>query len=797
MNEKRFFILWLILYHLLFVNIYAQDYSKALKGRVIDSDTKQPLPGINIVLLNTPVFTATTSNNDGYFRFDLLKAGRYQVKFSMVGYHDAVLSNIAVTSGKETILNVEMHEKVADIQEVVITAKRDKTRANNEFAPISARSFSMEETKRYSGTFNDPARMVQTFPGVISANDENNAIVVRGNSPRGILWRLEGVEIPNPNHFAGSEAASGGGVAMLSANMLGKTDFLSGAFPAEYGNALSGVMDLNYRKGNNEKHEITLQAGILGAEVALEGPFSHKSKASYLVNYRYSTLELFALMGFQIGGDITPKYQDLSFNLSFPTKRAGTFTFFGLGGMSSLGTTVQKDTTKWQSLQDKSSDNMHYYMGTAGITHLLLPDAKTYIKTTLSLSYTNSGNHTDTFTTQLNPTTIAEEKYLYYYARLAVMLNRKIDSKNLLRSGIYYTGTFYNLRNKDFNFTTQQLETRVQGNGNTHLLQAYWQWKHRFSESLSITSGLHFTYFFLNKKAALEPRANVEWKPAFNHSLSVGVGLHNRTDAISAYISNVETPGGLRSANMNLNMSKAVHAVLGYDFIFLKDFRLHAETYFQYLFQVPAGRDSNAWYAIVNENDGFVSFPLTNKGKGMNYGLELTVEKFFTQNYFFLVTTSLFNSRYAATDGVWRNTAYNGNYVLNVLGGKEFILGKQKINIIGVNTKILYRGGMRITPIDLEASRAQQQTIYNHNQAFSEKLPDYLRVDFGAYFRRNKKRWSWILSVDIQNVINRKNVAQKVYDPQKDNIRIIRNLGIVPVISWKVEFGIKKKQIQK
>jgi hypothetical protein len=782
-----------LIFLLFSLSVQAQNYTQSLKGRVVDADTKQPMEGVNIMLLNQPEFVGTTSQTDGYFKFENLKAGRYSIKFSMVGYHDAMLNNITVTSGKETVLNVEMSEKIADMQEVVVMAKRDKARANNEFAPISARSFSMEETKRYAGTLNDPARMVQTFPGVISANDENNAIVVRGNSPRGILWRLEGVEIPNPNHFAGSEGASGGGVAMLSANMLGKTDFLSGAFPAEYGNALSGVMDLNFRKGNNEKHEVTLQAGVLGAEAALEGPFSKKSKASYLVNYRYSTLELFALTGFKIGGDVTPKYQDLSFNFSFPTKRLGTFTWFGLGGLSGLGASVQKDTAQWQSIQDKTADNQHYYMGTTGFTHLLLPDAKTYIKTTLSFSYSNSGSNADTFSNKFEPTTVSEKSYQYYNARLAMVFNRKVDAQNLLRCGFYYTGTFYNLRDKDFNFLLQQLQTRVQGKGNTHLVQAYWQWKHRFSEVLSITSGMHFTYFLLNKRAALEPRANIEWKPAFNQALSVGVGLHNRTDAVSAYVSSVETANGTAQANLNLNMTQAAHAVLGYDFVFLKDFRLHAETYFQFLFQIPTGLDSNAWYAVVNANDGFVNFPLANKGKGMNYGLELTLEKFFSKNYFFLVTTSIFNSRYAGSDGAWRNTAYNGNYVLNVLGCKEFVLGKQKVNIIGITAKILYRGGMRITPIDLAQSRQQQTTVYDNSRAFDEKLPDYLRMDFGTYFRRNKKHWSWILTFDAQNIINRQNVAYKVYDPQRDEIRIIRNLGIIPVVSWKVEFGIKMK----
>ncbi|MCS6819021.1 MAG: hypothetical protein NZ522_03650, partial [Chitinophagales bacterium] len=549
------------------------------------------------------------------------------------------------------------------------------------------------------------------------------------------------------------------------------------------------------RKGNSEKHEATIQGGVLGAEAALEGPISRKHNSSYLINYRYSTLQLFALTGLKIGGDITPRYQDLSFNLSFPAKKYGMFTLFGLGGISSLGTKVKEDTLQWQSLQDKTASRQSYRMATTGITHLIFPDNQTYIKTTLAFSYASNLSQADTFSATLRPFNISSETYDYYYSRMAVTANRKIDSRNLVRCGAYLTFTYYSLNNQQYNFFNRRTETLARAKGLTQLVQSYWQWKYRFSEALSITTGLHFTYFMLNKRAALEPRANIEWKPLSNHSLSLAVGLHNRTDAVSAYISKIENSFGLISqANLSLDMTRAAHAVLGYDFIFLKDFRLHAETYFQYLYNIPSGTDDKAWFAVVNENDGFVNFPLINKGRGMNYGLELTLEKSLSKNYFFLVTASLFESRYAGTDLVWRNTAFNGNYVLNILGSKEFFLGKQKMQLIGFTAKALFRGGMRITPLDLEASRANGRAVYDYSRAFSEKLPDYFRLDFGAYFRKNNKRWSWILSFDAQNIIDRRNVAFKIYDAQKQEVKIIRNLGIIPVISWKAEFGFGKKE---
>lgn len=423
---------------LLYVCATAQQFTSTIKGRVTDKESKQPLWGVNILVLNTnPPLGAATDEN-GNFKIENISVGRHTLRFTYVGYADATISEVLLTSGKETFLNIEMQEKVKEMQEVVITNHRDKSKANNDFATVSVRSFSAEEMNRYAGTINDPARMAQSFAGVMTSNDENNQIVVRGNSPRGLLWRMEGVEIPNPNHFAGSEGSTGGGVSILSSNMLTNTDFLSGAFPAEFGNALSGVFDLNLRKGNTEKWEFAAQAGILGLEAALEGPFSRKYKGSYLINYRYSTLDILSLMGIKIGGNVLPKYQDVAFNFSFPSKKAGTFTLFGIGGLSSLGENAKRDTAAWKTLSDKSEYRQKQMMGVIGATHLLLlKDNRTYIKSAVSYSYTNNNSENDTLSNDFSPFSLSNEKFIYQTLRANVTLNSKLNSRNTIRSGFY------------------------------------------------------------------------------------------------------------------------------------------------------------------------------------------------------------------------------------------------------------------------------------------------------------------------------------------------------------------------
>jgi len=773
----------LLLLLLLVLSGSAQQFTATVKGQVTDKESRQSLAEVLVVILpanSSPL--VTTTDAEGKFKLLNVPVGRHPMKLSLVGYQEINIAELAVNTGKETMLNFSLEEKVTSLKEVAVTSARDKTKSANEFAAVSARSFSADEMMRYAGTLNDPARMAQSFAGVMTANDENNQIVVRGNSPRGLLWRMEGIEIPNPNHFAGSEGSTGGGVSILSANMLTNTDFYSGAFAAEYGNALSGVFDLNLRKGNTDKREYTFQAGILGLEAALEGPFSKKYGGSYLVNYRYSTLDILALMGLKIGGNVLPKYQDLAFNFYFPTKKMGSFTLFGLGGLSSLGEKAKQDTSAWTTFSDKSQYEQSQAVGSLGITHLFLfKDQKTYLKTVVAFSHAGQGSQTDTLSNTYEAFPLEKNRFINQTLRAHLQLNTKLNPRNSVRTGIIVNWYWYRLKSDKYSFLTQQTDNLVYQTGQAPLYQAYAQWKHRFSERASLYSGLHLTFSSINNKLYLEPRMGAEFQLTENQTLSAGLGLHSRIDAFSTYTSH--------PSNKNLEFSRAFHSVVGYQLRFLKDFRLKTELYFQYLFQLPVGvAPEQRSFSIVNYDDGFVNFPLQSSGLGYNYGIEITLEKFFTKRYFFTLTTSLFQSKYKARDNTWRNTAYNAGYVLNALGGKEFVVGKKKNNIIGLNAKLIWRGGQRYTPVDLNASIAANETVRDETRAFDEQLPDYFRIDFGTSFRRNKKKYAWVISFDAQNIINRQNVATQIFDLEQQAIVTRRNLGIVPVISWKIQF---------
>lgn len=784
---KRFYFLLLLLPNFLLAQ---QVYNCTLIGQVIDKDSRAPLTGVNVIVSGSGQLDAATTDEFGHFKIEKLLPGRVNVKCSMIGYDDVNMPEVLLSTGKQTNLQIAIQEKVTTMNEVVITSGQDRSRAKNEFSAVSSFSFSVDDAKRYAATLNDPARMAQTFAGVISSNDESNQIVVRGNSPKGMLWKLEGVEIPNPNHFAASEGATGGGVSMLSANMLGNTDFYTGAFQAEFGNALSGVFDLHFRKGNSEKYEFAAQVGILGIEAAAEGPLSKKYKGSFLLNYRYSTLDILKQMGLTFGLSQTPKYQDLAINLFFPTKKRHFFTVFALGGMSSLGNQPVKDSLQWDEPNKKQVEDLRQIMGVFGATNTIYFDEnQTSLYSVVSVSASQNKYNFDTLNNLYNPQTIEQSSFQYITIRAASTLIRKVDLKNVVKTGLifsYYNFDLFN-RSPQVGFPSPQIN--IQTKSNSFLLQGFWQWKHRFNNRLNFISGVHFTYSLINKKFYAEPRASIEYRVKEAHTLSAGIGLHNRLDAFSSYRSTIPaTYNYPTNYNSELEMSRAFHSVIGYNFSFLKDFRVKSEVYFQYLFHIPAGFATNDYYSAINQNDGFVAIPLKSRGAGMNYGIELTVEKFFTNNYYFLFTTSLFDSRYKTESGKWYNTTYNTQYVFNWIGGKEFVLGKKRLSRIAVNAKVLWRGGMRQTPVDVEASKSAGETVYDWSRPFAQKLPDYVRVDLGLSYRKTQKKWDWQIGVEMQNVINRENVAAQVYDNATKSLIYKRNLGIVPVFYFKVQF---------
>lgn len=767
-----------------FNGVIAQGLTQTIRGTVVDKVSQTPLPGTNIVILNSDPMLGATSDADGNFKITNVPVGSHAIKVSFIGYKERTLSLVIVNSGKEVVLNIPIEEDIVQMKEVVITATQ-KEKPINDMAVVSARTFSVEETRKFAAAVNDPARMVTSFAGVVQTDDGNNNVSIRGNSPYGLQWRMEGVDIPNPNHFANAGTA-GGGISILSSQLLTNSDFMTGAFPAEYGNALSGVFDLQLRKGNNEKPEYTLQAGFLGIDVAAEGPFLKGYKGSYLINYRYSTLSILDNIGVSIGDAVT-NFQDLSFNMYLPAGKWGSFSLFGFGGLSDQHLDATKDSASWDSDDDRFNNKYLSNTGAIGLKHSLILSPKTHLQSTLLFAGNEIGDKAykldDTYTEDL----YFHEKDAHKKITFSSVLNHKFSARHSVRTGFYLNKLYYQFYLNDMNEQTLELEELLNAKGDAEMIQVFGQWNVRASERVTLNAGLHYLKLLLNNTSSLEPRASLSYMLKEGENLSLGYGLHSQIQPLGSYFAQVRNDdGSYLRPNENLDLTKSHHFVLAYDNSLNDHLRLKVETYYQHLFDIPISPDENSTLALINTQGGYETDPLVNNGIGRNYGLELTLEQFMHNNVYFVISSSLYDSKYKAADGVWRNTRYNGNYSFNITAGKEFI-GK-KDRVFGINLRTVYSGGFRDTPIDVEKSMQNNETEYVDALAFSEKLPDYFRTDLRLSMKRNRPNSTHTLALDIQNVSNHENIFGRYFEPLTGEVKTAYQLPLLPVLSYKVEF---------
>ncbi|MDR2274250.1 MAG: TonB-dependent receptor [Sphingobacterium sp.] len=763
--------------------------TETVKGLVLDKNTRLPLVGATIVLSANGNTKSVSTDQEGIFRLLQVPVGRQVLQVRMAGYRQEELSELLITSGRENILNIEMEPQANTLSEAVVYANTGK-QPLNQMAMTSGRSFSPEETNRYAGAFFDPARMAQSFPGVVAGGDDNE-IIVRGNSPKSLQWRLEGIEIVNPNHF-GAEGAAGGGISMLNTMVLGKSDFYTGGLAAEYNNAISGVFDLRFRKGNTDKREYTFNVGVLGVGATLEGPFKKGSDASYLISYRYSSLSLLEKAGIKVSDTGIPKYQDLSFNFVFPTKKAGTFSLFGIAGLGKLKETAEHDYQKWEERTDAQNMNLGFNAGSVGLKHQYIANEKLYFNNIISMSVSRNSNTTDTLTQDYVASLYHKDKFTNTAIRYAGSLNYRASKKNTIRAGINASLLRYDLYALTYDTELAALKERINENGSTSTYDAFVQLKTELSDRLTLNTGVHANYFALSKSWTAEPRLGLNWKVAPDQTISFGTGLYNRLEPLSYYFAKSGTDQNATD-NKALSPTKSAQAVIGYEKNLSRTLRFKTEVYYQHLYDVPVSSDPAMNFSLLNVSDisaiGTSTYrQLVNKGTGRNYGIEFTLEKSLSKGYYFMATTSLFDSKFKALNGKEYNTTFNTRYVGNLLLGKEWTVGKNKNNLFGMNAKLIYAGGRKYSPVLEEESLRLDEEIIDQSRINTLTADPYIRVDFSSSYRINRKKVSHLIILDIQNILNRENTVGMHYNFSKRIIEAQKWTGIIPTINYRIEF---------
>lgn len=752
--------------------------TQTVRGIVLDSKTNTPIEFATVRIMNSGSLGSTTDSL-GRFRIDHVPVGRCNIQTSYVGYSANIFNEIPVTSSKEVYMEIPLDENVHSLAEVVIQPEIKKDKPLNAMAITGGRMISMEEAGRFANGFDDPARLSSAFAGV-AGDVGTNAVAIRGNSPQFTQWRLEGVEIPNPTHFADLTGLGGGFLSALSTQVIGNSDFYNGAFPAEYSNALSGIFDMQIRNGNNQKYEHTFQLGILGIDLASEGPISKKHGSSYILNYRFSTTSL------ATGNDMNLKYQDLSFKLNFPTRKAGTFSIWGIGLIDRYKPEIL-DRDEWETQSDRQSGNTTFDKAAGGITHKYLINADTYIRSSLAATYAKDHTEADQMTEDDKLVHVGDIRNSKWDIVFNSYLNKKFSSNHINRTGITITGLKYDLDYKiSPNFGLDiPMEQISKGNGESCVLSAYSSSVINLSNHLTTSLGITAQYFTLNKNWTVEPRAALKWTFNPKHALALAYGLHSRRERLDYYFVEQEVNGKTES-NRYLNFSKAHHFGLTYDWNINSYMHLKVEPYYQYLFRIPV--EENSSFSIINHQSFYLERILKNRGSGVNYGIDITLEQYMKNGFYYMITASLFKSRYKAGDHIWRNTRLDKNYLLNVLAGKEWMVGRNKQNVLSLNGRIFFQGGDRYTPVDEEKSLIEHDIKFDETRAYSKKFNPSLNGDISFSYRINKRKISHEFSIKMLNVGMRTGMHFYQYNEKTHKIEKEDGSGMIPNISYKIYF---------
>lgn len=798
--------------------------TQTVRGKIYDAETNYPLSGVRVQVITDDTnerFIGGTDAN-GEFTLKKIPVGKHKLISKLSSYEQSTVF-IEVNSGKELVLNIPLMEMIVTKEEIVVTARK-KGEVLNEMAVLSSQQFSVEETNRYPGSRMDPARMASNFAGVQGSDDSRNDIVVRGNSPLGVVYRVEGIDIPNPSHFAVS-GSTGGPVSVLNNKILGNSDFFMSAFPAEYGNSTSGVFDLKLRNGNNNQHEFTGQFGLFGTEVLAEGPMGKNGNASYLVMGRYSSLALFQKLGVTIGTDAVPVYGDGAFKFNWKLKKGGQLSWWGMGGKSNIDLLISEQ--KEYSKEFYGEGDRDQFFGTSmyvsGLSYKKSLNEKTYLTATLagSLEEQHARHmylHRSLEVVGADTTIKVDSSFNMLGFDFKTMklsgytaINHKINKQHLIKAGVNFDVLSFNymdsvLTNLD---DRNSWATRWNYSGMALLIQPFAQWKWKITDKMDLTAGIHAQYFTLsNSLSPAEPRVGWKYRMKGDQSIFAGAGLHSQTQPYYTYAYDPDNDGNAH--NLNMDFSRSLHSGIGYEKSFGPGLNFKTEAYYQYLYNLPINTMSNS-FSLVNAGGGFSRvFPndtLVNSGKGINYGLEFTLQKYFSKSFFFMVSASVYDSKYVASDGIWRNTSYKGSnisnnidlsYVWNVLAGKEFKIGKKQV--IGVGTKITRAGGRRYGLVDIAQTEASKEIIFKDSLFNENTFRDYFRVDLKISWRMNTQKLTHEFGLDLVNLLNTRNLLSLAYAPKLDPndtsepIAEKAQLGRLPIFYYKIDFKLAGKK---
>lgn len=766
-----------------------------LKGIITDRDSNIPLIGATVIV-DTTANIGTTTDVNGEYKIKV-DVGQAYVIVSYLGYESQLIQNIDIRAGKEAVINIALAESNTELAEVVVRATDEGNRVLNSMATLSTKAISMSQSRRFSGGRNDISRLVSNYAGVTNIDDTRNDIVVRGNSPTGIQYRLEGIPIPNPNHFS-TLGTTGGPTSLLNPNVLSQSDFSLSAFPANYGNALSGIFDLNFRNGNKEKFEFLTQfSAFTGLEFMGEGPFLFKG-SSFLFSYRRAytvfATEIANQLNLTNSYNATPNYQDLSFKFDSGTGKLGRIEIFGMVGDSDVAILASetKETDLFGEIDSDFDATSTYEI--YGLKYSKIINNQSYLNIGLLRSKTFSFfQEYKYFTDQLQDNfrfNEGDDEVVEYV--VTGEYNIKHSASLTSNLGFIYTISDYYSYVEDRSFNEDldndglpDIDVVRDIDRGVNRAQFYVQSKAKINELLTVTGGLHVHTSSNRDKLSLEPRLAASYRTSDRSQMALGYGLHSQELPLPILF---YTNEDYELVNLQLDFQKAHHVVLSFSQELSRALTLKTELYYQQLFNIPVSEDVPTYSALNSGAEFFFDPPgkLLGTGTGSNYGVDIALERVLKNGLYYSINTSIFSSNYQGFDQVKRSTAFNSGFNATILAGKELKIGAR--NKLQFDLRMVMMSGNYRIPIDLARSQQLMFEVRDFTDPFSLKLPNYIRVDckIGGLF--NAKKFSHEYYFDFQNVFNRRNIHRYKYSTISADIIEVRQSGFIPDIFVRVLF---------
>lgn len=782
--------------------------AETLRGTVIDAVTGEALIGATVKIVELEN-AAAVADMDGNFTIKISKGGRYTIETNYIGYEPSIMKEIMISGAKEVVLEIALRENSTELKEVIVKPRVNKESTVNPSVLTGGVMLSMEEASRFAGGYNDPARLVMSFAGV-SGDAAGSGLSIHGNAPERMQYRIEGVEVFIPNHFNDMWDAGYGLVSALNSNVIGNSDFFTSTFNANYNNALSGVFDVKMRAGNNSKHENILQVGTVSEELTLEGPISRKNNSSYIINYRYGFTSLIDKLNLVDTEGSHMSFQDFSFKLLFPTKKAGTFSLFGL----LLHDTNHDDPLKLEdvhSVYDASNNDSKLTQILAGASHKIHFGNKWTWRTTAAYNmqhlkanmhyYGIARNADGVLNTPLafeNPDDPKSKMYPFSQQQMnedRLIINtefsKQVTSKWLTQFGGEYSHRFFNLyyRSHDKLYDTVNPMTEyTKMKDNTGLANLFWQNIINVSDKFSLSAGISGNYFLLSKDLSIEPRVSFKWEPNEKNNFSMGYGLHSMIEKLDAYFYRDDND---RLVNKDLGLTKAHHLHATYMHKFNSNLTLRINAFYEYGFDIPVGINGST-YCVTNRLYAYTDEPLVNKGNTRNYGGDITLEHYMSHGFFGQTNFSLYKSEYRGQDKVWRNQLYDRGFMFKILAGKEWMIGK---NVFNISAKYSIQGGLRYTPVDVDQMRANvakgiidDDPIYKDNEAFTKRFDPTGVVDLTVSYKINKRKVSHTFAFEGLNILGSQAPQYQRFDLGTNDVRVDKAGISLPNIFYRLDF---------